>query len=148
MKKFFIFAVSVALILSFAGCEKKNAPSDSSDYTITVAKNRDGLDNGEALSSDDASSLLAQLASAEKESDWIDVVSNSIASCYIAIENAGERTLYQYCDTGTLDDITNMRSLTLGNAERGTVNDILSKYVDLKLQRANLTIPADIQLKP
>ena len=141
MKKQILIALSVLLIVSLVGCAKKEA---SADCRIVAAKTSDTLDAGTALSAEDAASLTKQIAAAEKENGWIDAVSNSIASCFLSIETAGETTRYQYSDSGVLDDLTHMRSLTLGDAQRETVNELLSGYVDLQIPLAHIRVPAGL----
>ena len=139
MKKTVLIILAVILIISLVGCAKKES---SADCRIVVAKESDGLDAGAALSAEDAASLMAQIAAAEAETQWIDAVSNSIASCFLSIETAGETTRYQYSESGVLDDLTHMRSLTLGDAQIDTVNGLLSGYVDLQIPLA--PIPDDL----
>ena len=148
MKKILLVGLSLVLLLSLAGCGKKNASPDYSDYTVIAAKRSEGVEKGAVLTAEEVSLLMTQIESAEREKDWIDAVSNSIASCYFTIENKDGKTLYQYCDAGVLDDLTNMRSLTLGDAECTAVNELLSKYIDLKLQLAELPALGDLELKP
>ena len=139
MKKLILIAFAVILIVSLAGCAKKEA---ADDCRIVVAKTSDALDAGTALSAEDAASLMAQIKAAEAEGKWIDAVSESIASCYLSIETDGETTRYQYSDSGVLDDLTHMRSLTLGDAQRDPVNTLLSGYVDLQIRIA--PIPTEL----
>ena len=145
MKKLVITALSLAIILSLAACGK------ASGSVVTVAKDRDGLASGDVLSPEDAAALTAEIASAEKANGWMDgTVSDSIASCYLAIEADGEVTTYTYSSDGTLDDQTHMRSLKLGDAQCEAMDAILSNYVELSikiLRIPDLAIP-DIQLKP
>ena len=140
MKKLILIAFAVILIVSLVGCAKKEA---ADDCRIVVAKTSDALDAGTALSAEDAASLMAQIKAAEAASKWIDAVSESIASCFLSIETDGETTRYQYSDSGVLDDLTHMRSLTLGDAQRDPVNTLLSKYVDLQIPLAPIPIPAE-----
>ena len=139
MKKLILIALAVILIVSLVGCAKKEA---ADDCRIVVAKTSDALGAGTALSAEDAASLMAQIKAAEAASKWIDAVSESIASCYLSIETDGETTRYQYSDSGVLDDLTHMRSLTLGDAQRDPVNAILSGYVDLQIRIA--PIPTEL----
>ena len=139
MKKLILIALAVILIVSLVGCAKKEA---ADDCRIVVAKTSDALDAGTALSAEDAASLMAQIKAAEAEGKWIDAVSESIASCYLSIETDGETTRYQYSDSGVLDDLTHMRSLTLGDAQRDPVNTLLSGYVDLQIRIA--PIPTEL----
>ena len=141
MKKLILIALAVILIVSLVGCAKKEA---SADCRIVIAKTSDGLDAGTALSAEDTASLMAQITAAEAKTQWIDAVSNSIASCFLSVETAGETTRYQYSDSGVLDDLTHMRSLTLGDAQRETVNELLSGYVDLQIPLAHIRVPADL----
>ena len=141
MKKLILIALAVILIVSLVGCAKKEA---SADCRIVIAKTSDGLDAGTALSAEDTASLMAQIKAAEAEGKWIDAVSESVASCFLSIETAGETTRYQYSDSGVLDDLTHMRSLTLGDAQRETVNELLSGYVDLQIPLAHIRVPAGL----
>lgn len=141
MKKRIRIVLALLLIVSLVGCAKKEA---SADCRIVAAKTSDTLDAGTALSAEDAASLTKQIAAAEKENGWIDAVSNSIASCFLSVETAGETTRYQYSDSGVLDDLTHMRSLTLGDAQRETVNELLSGYVDLQIPLAHIRVPAGL----
>lgn len=147
MKKLILIMLSLALLISFAACDK-NSAADHSGYQITVAKTSDSMDAGTALSAEDVSSLMAKIEAAEKENGWMkDTVSNSIASCYFSVENAGEKTLYKYCKDGVLDDLTNMRSLTLGD-NNAAISELLSSYVELGYQLAALPELGEIQLNP
>ena len=141
MKKTVLIILAVILIISLVGCAKKES---SAGCRIVVAKESDGLDTGAALSAEDAASLMAQITAAEAETQWIDAVSNSIASCFLSIETAGETTRYQYSESGVLDDLTHMRSLTLGDAQIDTVNGLLSGYVDLQISLAPIPIPDEL----
>ena len=141
MKKLILIALSVLLIVSLVGCAKKEAPAEC---RIVIAKDSAGLDAGTALSAEDAASVMEQIAAAEANTKWIDAVSECMASCFLSIESAGETTRYQYSDSGVLDDLTHMRSLTLGQAQREAVNGLLSKYVDFQLPLA----PSPAELIP
>ena len=133
MKRFILLVLSLALLLSLASCGEKAVYSD---YHITVAKSREDPGAEAALSKKDTVSLMETIRTAEKENEWIDAVSDSIASCFLSIETAGETTRYQYSDSGVLDDLTHMRSLTLKDAKRDAVNELLARYVDLKIPLA------------
>ena len=141
MKKRILIALAVILTVSLVGCAKKEA---SADCHIVAAKTSDGLDAGTALSAEDAASLMAQITAAEAENRWIDAVSDCFASCFLSIETAGETTRCQYSDSGVLDDLTHMRSLTLGEAQREAVNELLSGYVELQIPHAVIPSPADL----
>lgn len=140
MKKRILIAIALILIVSLVGCAKNEAAH------IVVAKTSDELDAGIALSDEDAASLMTQITEAEEETQWIDAVSNSIASCFLSIETGGETTRYQYSNSGVLDDLTHMRSLTLGDAQCETVNELLSGYVELQIPL--IPVPIDLERKP
>lgn len=145
MKKLIIIVLSLLLLLSLAGCGKKDAAAGSS---ITVAKTEEGLTSGDTLSAEDTASLLAQIEAAEKDKGWmVDTVSDCIASCYLTVKDADGETLYQYCNDGILDDLTHMRSLTLGEKPCQAANDILSRYVDLSLKVLHLPPLGELELE-
>ena len=145
MKKLLLIALSLLLTVSLVGCAKKTSPVECS---VVVAKHSDELDAGTALSAEDAASLMSQITAAGSENQWIDAVSNSIPSCYLSIESAGEATLYQYSYSGVLDDLTHMRSLTLTSVQNDSINELLSKYVDLQLPLASIPFTVDDVIEP
>ena len=132
MKKLVIIALSLALLFCLAGCGKK-------EVSIVVAKESENIENGTALSGEDVSALMAQIEAAEKENEWFkDVVSDCIPSCYFAVKSGNKTTVYQYSDSGVLDDMSNFGSLTLPDACRDAMRDILSNYVELSFKVADI----------
>ncbi len=132
MKKLLIVTLSLAMLFSLASCGKK-------EVSVVVAKEREGIENGTAMSGEDVSALMAQIEAAEKEKEWIeDTVSESIASCYFTVTSGNKTTLYKYSDSGVMDDMTEFRALVLPEACRDAMNEILSKYVNLSFEMAEI----------
>lgn len=47
-----------------------------------------------------------------------------------------------------MDDISNMRSLTLGDAERDAMNALLANYVEMTIPLADIQRPVGVSLNP